>query len=100
MKELTEQMKDGALYIFYLNKLVEFGLIEGNDYSMTLKGFELAYDLYEEGHKLTEEFIREFGTICLGEETPKEVQMQISELMTHMQDVGFKEMKKELTKLK
>jgi hypothetical protein len=93
--ELTKEQKMVMLTFFYMGKLSEFGLSEGGEHGITAKGFDIAYDLYKSGLKISK---KEMG-MCLRsimKDTPDEVQEQFLALMLHMQEVGFDTMKEEL----
>ena len=95
---LTEQHKAVLITIFYMGKLEEFGLIEGNGIGITTKGFDEAYDLYKSGFKITKE---EMGTCLKGimEGASSKIILQFLELAFHMQEVGIDEMKKQIAEM-
>jgi len=97
--ELTNKEYASLLTIFYLGMLTEFGLIAGGGYNITSKGFDIAYDLYKTGYKLTKNEIK----VCLNvimEDTPPDTTIAILGLIYHLQKIGFDKMKKEITQLK
>lgn len=96
--KLTETELDGMLYVYYINKLTEFKLIEGKIPKLTVKGFELAHDLYESGRKISMEMISQYTDVCF-KDADDEFQEAIILFVKHLQDVGFEEMKSEIKKV-
>jgi hypothetical protein len=97
--ELTEYQKDGMLYVYYINKLKEFKLIEGNIPNLTLKGFELAHELYEDGRKINMNTIIQYTNEILVD-ADNHFRKTIIKFIEHIQNVGFDEMKKEIQQIK
>lgn len=86
------------LTIFYLSKLSEFGLIDGGGYNITPKGFDLAYDLYQDGYEITrDEMEASLSEIMI--ETPKEIQIQMLVLTYQLYTVGIDKMKEQVEEM-
>lgn len=96
--QLSEFQLDGMLFVYYLNKLVEFKLIEGNMPRLTPKGFELAHDEYEDGRKLSNEVINAYASQILKNDD-NDTKLAIIDFVEHIQDVGFEQMKSEIENL-
>lgn len=71
------------------------GLITGGKYNVTSKGFDIVYDLYKEGYKITKDEM-EFSLESIMVDTPKKIQMMILDLVYHLQKVGIDKMKEEI----
>jgi hypothetical protein len=94
----SEDYTIGSLYVLYLGKLQEFGLLEGEGtYQLTTKGFDLAIDAYDKGQRLSEEEI-----MCFIEATDgmEEIKTEVFYMIERIQRIGFEETKKELEALK
>lgn len=97
---MNESVKiKGALLFLYLGKLVELGLVENNNQTMlTAEGFDVAIDAYNNGHRLSEDDMK-----TLLKHTPgmgEDVIDGVFEMIKHMQEVGFEEMKRKVNELK
>lgn len=99
IKPLSEELQiKGTLFFLYLGQLIDLGLLEGGDDSkLTVKGYDLAMDSYEEGHRLTDADI-----IALLEQTPGvegDMVDNLFELINHLQEVGYDEMKQQVSRV-
>lgn len=95
--KLTESELDGMLFVYYINKLVEFGLIEGEMPTLTPKGFDLAHELYEDERKLSMERITQYTDVCF-DGAEEDFRNAIIHFVEHLQKVGFDKMKEEVNK--
>lgn len=88
----TELRDKSLLYFLYINKLQEFGLLQG---CMLLepKGFDIAIDCYKEGLKLNDEEIKIFIKSDQTNFNEKE-QKKLFELIKELQRLGFDKAKK------
>ena len=97
-RELVHPEKDLLLTMFYLGKLSEFDLIEGLVYKITDSGFDIAYDLYKCGYKISEEEMAICMHSLLGD-TPYDIQTMICELALRLQEIGADKMKQEINEM-
>jgi len=95
---MTDEQNGVLLTIFYLNKLVEFDLIEYNGPMVTASGFDYAYDLYKSGHKISEfDLMLNLSTIMEG--APEKVIIEFGALILHLQEIGIDKLKQEIAEL-
>jgi len=95
---LTDTHKAVMVTFFYLGKLKEFGLIEGGDFGITTKGFDVSYDLYKEGFKVSKDTLRTC-LVSIMEDYSDVLINQFLELAFHMQEVGVDEMKIQIAEM-
>lgn len=101
---ISEELKiKGTLFFLYLGQLIDLGVIEDsnedkdNSTKLTVKGYDIAMDSYEAGHRLTDEDIISFLENTPGVEG--EMVENLFDLMKHLQTVGYAEMKQQVARV-
>lgn len=91
-----EQM---MLTFYYLGKMVEGGLITNGAYQLTGKGFDVAYDLFKSGAKLSLVEMKSC-LLALGNLVPPEQLDAMVLIMFEIQEKGYEKVMEEVKEFK
>jgi hypothetical protein len=96
--DVSIEMCDTFMAIFYLNKIQELGLIETDINSLTNRGFDVAMTLYENGWKVSDEEL----TVILGVlfDEPIMPTHPLLIFCSKFRDDGFDSIKSDIERLK
>jgi len=89
----------GSLFFLYIGKLKELGLIEGGAGDLTMKGFDIAIDAYNSGHRLSDEEISNFLEAAPGMDDDDTIEAAFG-MIAKMQEIGFDGMKELVERVK
>jgi hypothetical protein len=95
----AEEATVSMILLYYMKRLEELKLIEGETYRFTPKGFDMVLDILDDGWRLSEKEVVEFlmGLEFLENEDDLEA---VAGTVLHLQEVGFDKLKAELEEFK
>ena len=94
---MEKEKEEVLIVIYYLQKMVEIGFISQGPFTITEKGFDMAYDLVKDGTKMTKEKM-EYILSLPQFKIPADQLKAFTALMYDMQEIGYEKILEKINK--